>query len=366
MDCVHLPELSYSEFSEQLHTRAVRERIPIAGSLEITHRCNLRCVHCYVNLPATEPEARGTELNREEIGRILDGAADAGTVWLLLTGGEPLLRPDFEDIYLSAKQRGFLVTLFTNGTLITDRIADMLAEWRPFSVEVTLYGRTREVYERMTGVDGSHERCMRGIDALLRRGLPLKLKTTLTTVNCGELRKMQALARELDVEFRFDPIINPRIDEEDLLRSVRLSPAEAVKVDLGDSKRAESWVELVQKYPGPPDDADSVYQCGAGKTTFNIDPAGKLSGCVISRSPSRDLQTESFADAWRNLESELGAKKWTEESECRFCRISILCDQCPGWAQLECGEEQKPVEYLCKIAHMRYDGLKSHLRDTDK
>jgi radical SAM protein with 4Fe4S-binding SPASM domain len=366
VDCVHLPELSYSEFSEQLHTRAVRECIPIAGSFEITHRCNLKCVHCYVNLPAAESEARRTELNAKEIGRILDEGADAGMVWLLFTGGEPLLRPDFEEIYTSAKRRGLLLTLFTNGTLITDRIADMLAEWRPFSVEVTLYGRTQETYERMTGVEGSHERCMRGIDALLQRDLPFKLKTTLTTVNRGELHQMQALARELDVEFRFDPTINPRIDGGDLLRSVRLSPAEAIEVDLGDRRRAESWVELVQKFSGPPDDPDRVYQCGAGKTTFNIDPAGRLSGCVISRSPCRDLTTESFAEAWRKLVTEIESRKWTEESECRFCRISLLCDQCPGWAQLECGEEQKPVDYLCRIAHMRYDILKPRLEETSK
>ena len=138
--------------------------------------------------------------------------AEAGCLWLLYTGGETFLRPDFLDIYTYAKKKGFLITLFTNGTLITPEIADYLAEWRPFSIEVTIYGRTRETYERVTGVAGSYERCLRGIRLLAEQRLPLKLKTMAFSVNRHELDAMKQFAGALGAEFRFDAMLNPRID----------------------------------------------------------------------------------------------------------------------------------------------------------
>ena len=128
MDCPHIPLTPYSEFSLRLHEKVADQRIPIAGSLEITERWNLRCAHCYINLPAGDQVARKDELTTAEIQNILDQIVDQGCLWLLLTGGEPFLRPDFLDTYSYAKQKGLLLTLFTNGTTLTPRIADHLAD----------------------------------------------------------------------------------------------------------------------------------------------------------------------------------------------------------------------------------------------
>ena len=120
---------------------------------------------------------------------MIDEIAAAGCLWLLYTGGEVFLRPDFLDIYTRAKGQGLLITLFTNATLITPEIADVLAARPPFSIEVTVYGRSREVYERVTRVPGSYDRCLKGIERLRERGLPLKLKTMALTLNRHELRR---------------------------------------------------------------------------------------------------------------------------------------------------------------------------------
>ena len=200
-DCNGLSELGYGEFSESLHRRVGNQHIPITGSFEVTLRCNLRCQHCYI--PGERRRSRKEpELNLEEMQRILDEITDAGCLWLLLTGGEPLLRRDFLDIYTYAKRKGLLLTLFTNGTLVTRRIADYLADWRPFKIEITLYGATQETYERVTGIPGSYARCRRGIDLLLERKLPLSLKTMVMTLNHAELDQMKALAASLGVQFR--------------------------------------------------------------------------------------------------------------------------------------------------------------------
>ena len=167
MECPYIPVLKYSEFSKRLDDKLKGRHVPLGGSIEVTARCNLHCVQCYINLPVGNIKAQEKELTYKELCSILDQIADEGCLWVLLTGGEPFIRPDFLDIYTYAKKKGMLITLFTNGTTITPRIADYLAEWRPSSIEITLYGATKETYEKVTGVHGSYEKCMRGIDLLL-------------------------------------------------------------------------------------------------------------------------------------------------------------------------------------------------------
>jgi len=134
----------YEAWSLRLHKNGVARRTPLNGTIEVTRRCNLSCAHCYTNLPVGARKAKERELSTKEHSRLIDEMAESGCLWLLFTGGEIFVREDFLDIYSHAKERGLIVTLFTNGTLITPEIADYLAEWRPFSIEVTLYGRTRE------------------------------------------------------------------------------------------------------------------------------------------------------------------------------------------------------------------------------
>jgi MoaA/NifB/PqqE/SkfB family radical SAM enzyme len=120
--------------------------------MELTFRCNLQCAHCYCNLPLNDQDAINKELSTEKVCDILDQIADAGCLWLLLTGGEPLVRRDFLEIYTYAKKKGFMISLFTNGTLLTEKMADYLAEYPPFILEITLYGVTKETYESITGL----------------------------------------------------------------------------------------------------------------------------------------------------------------------------------------------------------------------
>ena len=159
----------YADWSLEIHQRLSSQRVPLNGAIEITRRCNHRCVHCYNNLATNDRESLHGEISYKAHCRIIDQITHAGCLWLLFTGGEIFLRKDFLDIYTHAKQSGLLISLFTNGTLITPGIADHLDKWRPFSIEITLYGHTRQTYECVTGVAGSFDRCMRGIRLLLER-----------------------------------------------------------------------------------------------------------------------------------------------------------------------------------------------------
>ncbi|MGD2024019.1 MAG: radical SAM protein, partial [Desulfobacterales bacterium] len=157
---------SYTDWSLGIHNLSVKKRVPLTGTIELTRRCNNSCVHCCNNLPLHDQSARQNEMSTAEHFRILDEIAAAGCLWILFTGGEILARKDFLDIYTYAKQQGFLITLFTNGILITPDIADYLVELPPFYIEITLYGHSRQTYEKVTGIPGSYDRCMRGIRLL--------------------------------------------------------------------------------------------------------------------------------------------------------------------------------------------------------
>ncbi len=186
------------------------------------------------------------------------------------------MHPDFLDIYTYARERGLLITLFTNGTLLTPEIADHLARLRPFAVEVTLYGHTTETYEAVTGVPGSFDRCRRGIQLLLERNLPVRLKTMVLTLNAPELEDMRDWAQELGVQFRFDPMVSPRLDGSTRPCGYRLPAEQVVALDLADNERSREWEELFRNNRSDLSTQD-LFRCGAGKISFHIDPVGVLS-----------------------------------------------------------------------------------------
>jgi radical SAM protein with 4Fe4S-binding SPASM domain len=351
--------VSYGEFSQTFHRRTMREHLPLSGTIEVTRRCPLTCVHCYNNLPMADREAASNELTYAEHCRILDELADAGCLWLLFTGGEIFARRDFLDIYTYAKKKGFLITLFTNGTLITERVADYLAAWRPFAIEITLYGRTKETYERLTGIPGSYEKCLRGIRLLLDRNLPLSLKSVAVTVNVHEVHEMQAFADELGVPFKFDSMMNPRIDCSQSPLAVRLSPEDCVALDLEDPRRVNEWKEIADLYKGPANPverADEVYHCGGGVSSFAIDPQGALSICVLSQvdKDKYSLRTGSVREGWEVALRGVRARKITAPTKCTSCELkSSLCSMCPANGELENGDPEKPVDFLCRVAHLR-------------
>lgn len=345
----------YEDWSLRVSQAIVEQRIPLNGTIEITCRCNVRCDHCYNNLPVACDIPEGGELSTEEHYRILDEITEAGCLWLLYTGGEIFVRKDFLDIYTYAKKKGLLVTLFTNGTLITPKVADYLSEWRPYAIEISLYGRSREIYERVTGVTGSYDRCMRGIRLLLERGLPLKLKTLVSRLNRHELWEMKQFAeQDLGLEFRFDAMINPRIDSSPKPLSLRLTPQEVVQLDLQDNKRAEEWRKFCQHFHGTfTNRPNKLYQCGGGISTFTINPAGMMGVCELSRQDHYDLRKGNFREGWEQFLLEICQREITRHTKCVGCEIHDMCGMCPPNGELENEDAEEPVDFLCQVAHLR-------------
>ena len=352
-----MEQLSYGAFSADLHQRQAGERMPLQVSMEVTRRCPLECLHCYNNLPMGDMEARRRELSKEEHFRILDELVEMGCFWLLYTGGEIFARKDFLEVYTYAKKKGFLITLFTNGTIINEQIADYLAEWPPFAIEITLYGRTRETYEALTAVPGSYDRCLRGIKLLKERGLPLKLKTVATSVNKHEVLAMRQFAEEeMGVEFKMDGQINPRIDCSQSPLAVRLTPEEVVALDMNAPKGMSEYRRLAKRdLESPPNlsASDSIYFCGGGMSGFAINAYGEMGICVISQQETFSVREVGVRRVWEDSLLRLRTRERTRMTKCIQCRIQSLCGMCPANGEMENGDKESPVEFLCHVAHLR-------------
>jgi len=304
-----------------------------------------------------DKDARCSELTYKEHCRILDEITEAGCLWLLYTGGEIFARKDFLDIYTYAKKKGLLISLFTNGTLITPEIADYLVQWRPFSIEITLYGQTKETHDKITGIPGSFKKCLNGVQLLLERNLPLTLKTVVLTLNKHELWEMKSFVeKELGIEFRFDAMISPRLDCSHSPLAVRLKPHEVLELDLQDLKRVEEWKKFAKDLSGyviPPEQKDKLYQCGGGDVSFAIDPSGRLSICNFLPGNTWDLRKGSFQKGWENFLLEVKSKTITRHTKYVDCEIVAMCGMCPANGELENGDAEEPVDFLCQVAHLR-------------
>ena len=199
--------LSFAQLSERLF--AGGDRLPIRMGAELTYRCNFGCVQCYCRLPETSPRA-AVELDGSEWERILAEAAEEGTLFLTLTGGEPLLHRDFRQIWVAAKRLGLLSSVFTNGSLVDEETADFLAEWPPVVVSVTLYGATDATYRAVTGRSGMLDRVLAGLELLRERGVRIETKATFTRLNASEFDELRSLCNRLAT---FQPADQPTSSE---------------------------------------------------------------------------------------------------------------------------------------------------------
>jgi radical SAM protein with 4Fe4S-binding SPASM domain len=354
--CEQATGLDDRQFWRALSGKIAGQRIPFSGSLALTLRCNLRCVHCYVREEPRQPCVDKPELKTDQWKMIIEEIKEAGCLNLLLTGGEPLLREDFAEIYTHAKKSGFLVTVFTNGTLVTDKILELFRELPPRQVDISLYGATARTYERITGVPGSFRRAIDGIEALLGQGVHVGLKSVLMTLNADEFSEIKRLAQRYGVKFRMDAAIFPALSGDRSPMELRVPPERVVELELADPAAIKDWREYLERYDEVPT-LKSAYSCGAGLTTFHVDPSGVMYPCVMARSRSHSLLDGSFAQGWNGEISRLRDEKVMPGFRCIDCQKKLVCGFCPGFFERENGRNDIPSEYLCELGRLRHERI---------
>ncbi|MBM3331642.1 radical SAM protein [candidate division WOR-3 bacterium] len=342
-----------------------RKRGPLLGHLdiELTERCNNDCIHCCINLPANDRLAREREMTTDEVKSVLTEAADLGCLSVRFTGGEPLLRDDFEDLYLFARRQGMKVLLFTNARLVTPQLADLFARVPPGELaEVTVYGMKPESYEAVSRSSGSYTEFRRGIDLLLECRVPFVVKGVLLPPNRREMDEFETWAATITAMDKppgysmfFD--LRGRRDSEVKNRQIaglRLSPEEGVDIlSRNRAARHEEMRQFCSKFMGPA--GERLFACGAGRGAC-IDAYGRAQMCLMLRHPDTtyDLKAGSLRDALTNFFPRLRERRATNPdylARCARCFLKGLCEQCPAKSWAEQGTLDTPVEYLCDVAH---------------
>jgi radical SAM protein with 4Fe4S-binding SPASM domain len=364
MQCHERKWQSTEKYLEEFMSKSEELRIPLSGSFELTHRCNLNCIHCYLGPQAERQALQNSEMSSARIHSLLDEITEAGCLYLLITGGEPLLRDDFPEIYRHAKMNGLLVTVFTNGTLVTDSVIELFRELPPFETEISIYGATAETYERITRVPGSYERCFRGIQRLLDNNIKLNLKTILMTINRHEFTAMGNIARDLGVRFRFDAAISPCIDGNNSTLNLRVPPEEAIEKEFSNSDKVKTWMKFFEKFKGCTLGND-LYGCGAGLTGFHVNPYGYLQPCMMTFDIRYNISKSGFLKGWNYVVPQTRDKKVGDDFTCRRCEKINLCGYCPDFFRMENGAEDIRSEYICKMGNLRFQYINNHLSKGD-
>lgn len=324
----------------QVLDKAAREKVPIDVSLEITHRCNYRCQHCYIP-DLTAPDLMPTE----RLLVLLEELAEIGTMSLTLTGGEPLVRHDWEVIARRARELGFMLTVLTNGALIDDRVADTLAELTA-GVEISLHSMDPETFDRVTSCRGSFARTIRGIELLVGRSVAVELKMPVTVLNREHVPAVMEYARTLGVPCQAFPKIVARKDGN--LQPLQLRVPEPELVDFYAGPHSGCYLDSAGD-AGPSPDGPL---CAAAHRYANITAAGDVMACNILPGSAGNLRTSTFRDIWEGSAwlNRIRDIRLGDLPACSTCSKHSYCGRCLAQAMVEDGDLLGPSRTACEHA----------------
>lgn len=351
--------------------RAAGQRIPVYGSMELLPLCNLNCDMCYVRLSRAQMEAQGHMRTGAEWLALGREMAKTGVLYMLLTGGEPLLHPDFKEIYLGLRKLGFILTINSNATLIDEEWADFFEKNKPRRIHVTIYGTSAETYDKQCHYAEGFDRVINAVKLLRSRNVNVRLGFSVTPNNQKDLASFYELGRSLDCAINADTYMSPTMREREkpFDQQNRLLPKVAAKADL-DSLRLEYGEELFSAsishtleeidtfVPGEEAPCESI--CMAGRCSFTINWQGKLRPCVLAGEPEADVFEMGFAAAWKQVSDAFLALRFC--SKCSVCALRGMCHTCPVACKAETGDYMGRPEYLCRYAEEKIRLLREYAR----
>lgn len=363
---------------KRLVDKAGAGRIPISASFELTPVCNLKCDMCYVRMGADEVKRTGGLRSREQWLHTAEELRQAGTLFLLLTGGEPLLYPEFADLYVRLKQMGFILTINTNATLMTEEVIGLFQKCRPRRVNVTLYGSSNETYRELCHVSEGFDRCMRGLRLLKQGGIDTKINFTLLKKNYADYPRLLEIARELDMPVSVSSYLSvfrsqtctSQLD----IPQIRLDAGRVAEADIEylKFKKGDGYSAYVEEMGGflqcnvPTVSEGQGLTCRAGKSSCWINWQGVMTPCVDMDTPAASLDRMLVAEAWKMMTEE--RERLPLHTECAGCALRPVCDVCYANARNEkrrCGS----LHYLCEMAAAKKELLikeSENLRERTK
>lgn len=350
-----------SRISRFLHAKASKAGIPLSGTFELTPCCNLSCRMCYVRKPMSEVQAEGGLVSAQKWIELGKAARDAGMLYLLLTGGEPLSRPDFREIYTALRNMGLVVSINTNGTLIDEEMVKFFAANPPAKINMTLYGASRETYGELCGLPEAYDKAVGAIKALKAAGIGVKLNCSVTNYNCMDMMKIHDIADECEVHvqtacYMFPPL---RRDGTKIGENDRLSIEDDAYYTIQNEIRHMSTEEFLQRaeariarFSGTLDEQECLdaegerIGCRAGSTGFWVKWNGEMVPCGMLPIEGVNAFESGFADAWAAARSSTADIRLP--AKCKSCPDRPVCIMCAASCYCETGAFDKTPEYLCR------------------
>lgn len=340
-----------------LHSRGIQMGLPIGGNFELTARCNFNCPMCYVHMTEEQVKAAGTELTAKQWLDIAQAARDKGMVFALLTGGEPLMRKDFFEIYDGMRKMGLLISINTNGSMLKGEILERFLETPPFRFNISLYGGSNETYRNMCGRP-VYDQVKENIRRLRQAGVDVSLNLSITPFNKQDLAKIYADAKELDVSVRASSYMYPavRVNGEQFGCGNRLTAEEAAECTVTwdllrfteeeFALRAESIKDLKAFEPeGCPVEVGEGVRCRAGRSSFWMTWDGKMTPCGMMTRPVAYPMEVGFDKAWEEIRSATADIR--TPAKCESCSYQKICGSCAAVYFAETGRFDGVPEYVC-------------------
>jgi len=340
-----MKKLDADTFLGLLSTKATASRQPEGVTFELTYGCNLRCVHCYNPTHRAMPH----ELTTSEVCALLDQIADLGVLTVTFTGGEPSVRPDIADILLHARHQGLMTHLITNATRITPSFSGLLHEAAVSQINVSIYGATEAVYERMTAVPGSYRQFRQGLLNLAAASLPVVVRMPVTTINYGEIQACRQLVESLQMKFQYCLDIMTTITGDGTPLQYRLAPEEKVQID--QEMLPHRWTSAPE---GSCSDGQSFIECVCGQSRFAITPYGEMNLCTAFPIPRYNLRTGTVKEGWELLKQTVDQAHPSDRYECPTCEVRSHCRQGRSDAWLETGDMSSCLPHYKEWAQLEY------------
>ena len=339
----------------EMTDRATQLGVPISVHLDLTYRCNERCVHCYL-----DHDDHG-EMTLPEICNVLDQIAQAGTFFLCLSGGEVFMRRDFFDLLAYARSLLFSVKVKTNGVMIRETEARRLAQLGVQDVQISIYSSDPEVHDAITKLPGSLRRSLQAVQLLKENGVRVTIANVLMTTNVFDDRAVMELARELGVSYSLDPMVTPKMDGDTSILGLR-APLWALQKAVHNQEFAGSAQDEQISSPPPVYESGEDAPCSAGHSFCYISPYGDVFPCVQFPLPTGSVRRQSFSDIWNHssqLEQVRGIRV-KDLSTCTRCSHASACARCPGLAYME-GDMRGPSTADCRQSFAKTGVPSPHL-----
>ncbi len=364
------------KLTEYLYRKAAIRRMPLSASFELTPVCNMSCRMCYVRMDKKTQESIAPLHSAKEWLSMAEEAKANGLLYILLTGGEPLMHPEFRQILSGLHRMGFIVSVNSNGTMIDEGTVEWLKETPPSRFNITMYGASDETYERLCLKPDGFTRVTKGIRLLREAGIGVKINVSLTPHNAGDLEGIFHFCRENGLlvqatSYMFPPL---RRDGRSIGKNDRFTPEEAAyysaKIESllngGEAfiKKAEDenfsqfLSELDESCAPDIDGEGEIMRCRAGKCTGWVTWNGNLMMCgMIPEKNTKNVFKDGFMNAWKQVTER--ANGIHLPAACRECPLKEQCKPCAAMVYTETGEYGKVPKYRCRMSHAyRYEALR--------